>query len=207
MDYNLYGMSFVHLKTDHITFRVHDEDEPSILRTGLARTTRCKLEADVLGVNILNYLSYSQTNQLHQNPGISFLWQDEINRRKALDIEVPVDLPKTQDRPKAVPTESDLYFKTVLSSKLESESVPKRPKSGGKFNLPGLLGNAVYPAECPEDQSESILNASCLPHLMKSSHGSNSQLSFLLDETQVDEELVLSLTQRPVVATQDDSCK
>lgn len=208
MDYNLYGMSFVHIKTSNIVYRVHEAGDESILRTELAKTTRCKLEADIVGANILNYLSYSQTNQLNQNPGINFLWEDEINRRIKLGIPDTVDLPKTQDRPKAIPTESDLYFKAVLSSKLDNQNVSMKStkKTDGKFNLPGLLGNAVYPAECPEDEGESILNASCLPHLIKSSYGDNSQLSFL-DDTQVDEELVLSLSQRPAGTQEDDSCK
>lgn len=91
MDYNLYGMSFMHIKTENIVYRVDvDEDEPRILRTQLAKATRCKLEADIAGANILNYLSYSQNNQMAQNPGISFLWEDEISRRKQLDIEVRV---------------------------------------------------------------------------------------------------------------------
>lgn len=220
MDYNLYGMSFVHVNTEHIVYRVHEaDDEERILRTGQAKATRCKLEADIMGSHILNYLSMSQAdddNQLCQNPGIAFIWQDEISRRKQLDIVEPVDLPKTQPRPKATPTESDLYFKTVLASKLDTEAGDKKQRitksKGGKFNLPGLLANAVYPAECPEDVGESILNASCLPHLVHSSSnnkssygGDTSQLSFL-DDTEVDEELILSLSQRPV-NTQEDSCK
>lgn len=104
----------------------------------------------------------------------------------------------------ALPTESDLYFKTVLASKLESnqnDSVITKKKPKGKFNLNNLLENAVYPAECDD---ESLLNASVLPHLAKSSNGNSTQLSFL-DDTQVDEELILSLSQRP--QTQEESCK
>lgn len=88
MDYNLYGMSFVHIKTANITYRLVEPNEQNILQEGLTKASRCKLEADVKGEHILNYLSYSQPNQLHQNPGISFLWEDEINRRKKLDITV-----------------------------------------------------------------------------------------------------------------------
>lgn len=215
MDYNLYGMSYVHVRTEHIAYRVDDdEDTPRLLRAGPARTSRCKLEADILGANILNYLSLSQPNQLHQNPGISFLWEDEIRRRKQLDILDPVELPKTQDRPRVTPTESDLYFKNVLNTKLGNQNNPvatKRKTIGGKFNLPGLLGDAVYPAECPEGETDFILNASCLPHLVQPSYDSSghkevSQLFFLNnDDTQVDEELVLGLSQRPI--SQEDSRK
>lgn len=118
-----------------------------------------------------------------------------------------MNLPETQPRPKAVPTESDLYFKTVLASKLESHdpfAVKRSQQKGGKFNLRGLLGNAVYPAECPEEEYDSILNASCLPHLVKSSMGKSSDMSFLND-TQVDEEVVHSLSQRQ--ANFEDTCE
>lgn len=121
-----------------------------------------------------------------------------------------MDLPITQDRPKAKPTESDLYFKALLTSKLEnhvpSTAMKAKPRKSGKFNLPGLLGDAVYPAECPEgEDSDSILNASCLPHLMNSMTGNFSSLSFL-NETQVDERIVHSLSQRDN-AHLDDTCK
>lgn len=119
-----------------------------------------------------------------------------------------MDLPKTQDRPKAAPTESDLYFKGVLSSKLENyvpSTIKAKPRKSGKFNLPGLLGDAVYPAECLEEDQDSILNASCLPHNINSMTSTFSGLSFLND-TQVDEKIVQSLSQHDN-SRLDDTCK
>lgn len=88
-----------------------------------------------------------------------------------------------------------------------------------KFNLNQFLQNAVYPAECTpqiaKHSNRSMLNASSLIDHMRSSNEStqlrNSLLgttsnvspnstqrsSMDLDETLVDEELVLSLSQKP----------
>lgn len=89
-----------------------------------------------------------------------------------------------------------------------------------KFNLNQFLQNAVYPAECTpqiaKHSNRSMLNASSLIDHMRSSNESTTQLrnSLLgttsnvslnstqrsdmdLDETLVDEELVLSLSQKP----------
>lgn len=86
MDYNLYGMSFVHIKSENLVFRQEEAiSEPNMP----FKTTRCSLEADTIGVHILNYLSYGQSQQAHhQNPGISFIWEDEILRRKKLECDV-----------------------------------------------------------------------------------------------------------------------
>lgn len=90
MDYNLYGMSFIHVNTENIVYRVQEEQSNRLLGNGLIKTSRCVLEADIKGSHILNYLSYAQTNQVHQNPGIAFIWEDETKRRKALEIQVRV---------------------------------------------------------------------------------------------------------------------
>lgn len=92
------------------------------------------------------------------------------------------------------------------------------PAARRKFNLNQFLHNSVYPAECTPHSvhsNQSILNASCLIDHMRSasesSHLRNSLLattthdvslnstqrsSMDLDETIVDEELILSLTQK-----------
>lgn len=107
-----------------------------------------------------------------------------------------MELPKTQDRPKAKVTESDTYFKSLLAAKLDSAQSSSIAKpQNGKFNLPGLLGNAVYPAECPDEDDDSILNASCLPNLIKSKINLSNDLSFMND-TIVDEDAIQSLSQR-----------
>lgn len=90
MDYNLYGMSFVHVRTENLVFRVPEEEQEGnrLINTVLTKATRCKFEADIKGEHILNYLSVAQSSQRHQNPGISFIWDDEIERRKILEIQV-----------------------------------------------------------------------------------------------------------------------
>lgn len=103
-------------------------------------------------------------------------------------------------------TDSDIYFKSLLASKLDSQplSMPAAKTVNGKFNLPGLLGNAVYPAECLEEDNDSILNASCLPSLVQSTLVGSNNLSFLND-TEVDEEVVQALSQR--TQDPDETCK
>lgn len=89
-----------------------------------------------------------------------------------------------------------------------------------KFNLNQFLQNSVYPAECTphtvKHSNRSIMNASCLiDHMRSASQASQLRNSLLgtttndvnlssaqrssldLDETMVDEELVLSLSQKP----------
>lgn len=121
-------------------------------------------------------------------------------------------------------TESEIFHKNALNKRMEclsrnaektsaSESISNESQNSTsfldqsrKFNLNHLLKNAVYPAEYSPNESivdsdKTILNAShIVDHLqsttLSATNQSASNVQFDLDETIVDEELVLSLTQK-----------
>lgn len=69
-----------------------------------------------------------------------------------------------------------------------------------------MLNNSVYPALCTNTESQTLLNASCLPGSIprtKVSGSASLGSKSLLNETIVDEDIVHNLTQRSV----NDTCK
>lgn len=157
----------------------------------------------------------------------------------------PLEIPATQERPDALPTESETFYRTALLSKLlametspldstqntiqtlnctdissialntNTTTLSKQQKR--TFNLSKILQNSVYPEECT--QNDNLINASVIQnHLSGNSSLEQTMLMFsneaqsgdkvveskindeedvFLDDTIVDEELILSLTQKP----------
>lgn len=109
IDYNLYGMSFLHIpnklvryrqqkRTENMEFSISGdielEDEilknietNQILDRKIDRMSTSKQEIDFSGAVILNRFQISVTDEEneHANPGIAFLWSDERGRRSKMD--------------------------------------------------------------------------------------------------------------------------
>lgn len=76
-----------------------------------------------------------------------------------------------------------------------------------KFNLSAYLSQSVYPAECKTECSETMLNASIIAdHLSSAANGKGNlnKRSSIADNSMVDEELVLTLSQK---CSPDDTCE
>ncbi|CAD7014327.1 unnamed protein product [Ceratitis capitata] len=258
IDYNLYGMSFVYLPLDVVKFRqanespvveasVTNEKEEYISNQTIAKKqTTCELEVDIGSNFILNRFQLAMRGNntaTHSNPGIEAIWNDERLRRQKMaqrpDVEkVPdLELPATQERSNVQSTESEIFHRTVLQSKLLAielssngsgsqvdqslnftlqtssanfilENTAEKDQSH-TFNLRKIIGNAVYPEECSPD--ENIVDASFIEnHLSQNDFLRSSSLvlstntpqeknitndrgdSIFLDETILDEELLLS---------------
>ncbi|KAI8037098.1 hypothetical protein M5D96_009844 [Drosophila gunungcola] len=248
IDYNLYGMSNLHVPLEVLKFRRSHEDEvipyanvkpAQLLDTVSVRKVACSaLEVDVSSNFILNrFQLVAKSKGSHTNPGIEAIWNDESLRRQKLvekhtaagDEEmvqaVPVlKLPPTQERPQIEIAESDVFYRTALESKLMTleqstlsdqtlsdqtalanatmqTTLPGSKEQRRTFNLQKLLANAVYPEECSQDQQQLLVNASFIQNHVTCSNSNNVSLpvpndvSEFMDETMVDEELILSLTQ------------
>uniref|UniRef100_A0A1I8QAE6 DNA polymerase zeta catalytic subunit n=1 Tax=Stomoxys calcitrans TaxID=35570 RepID=A0A1I8QAE6_STOCA len=141
IDYNLYGMSFIHVPLEIVKFRRSDANElvpfknlkqTQILDNNVVKKVSCStLECDIGSSFILNrfQLVSKSTNTAHSNPGIESIWNDEKLRRQKMaqtlgdDEEklkaIPaLEVPATQDRPNIYPTESETFYRTALLSKL-----------------------------------------------------------------------------------------
>ncbi|XP_034653452.1 DNA polymerase zeta catalytic subunit isoform X2 [Drosophila subobscura] len=250
IDFNLYGMSYLHVPLEVLKFRRSHEEEvipyPNVKPAQLLDTTSVKkmscssLEIDVSSNFILNrFQLVAKGKGSHTNPGIEAIWNDENVRRQKLAQSyaaaadeqklnaIPVlQLPPTQPRLHVEVAESDVFYRTALESKLLTleqstmsdqtlsdqthlgnatmqTTLPSSKEHRRTYNLQKLMANAVYPEECSQDQQQLLVNASFIQnHVASSSNGSFSGASFAekdesayLDETLVDEELVLSLTQ------------
>ncbi|KAH8370569.1 hypothetical protein KR093_004143 [Drosophila rubida] len=142
IDFNLYGMSYLHVPLEVVKFRRSNEDDvvpyehvkpQQLLDMGSARKVSCSsLELDISSNFILNrFQLVAKSNATHTNPGIEAIWHDEQVRRQKLaetfgaDEEklnkIPIlEVPPTQERPNVELAESDTFYRTGLESKLVS---------------------------------------------------------------------------------------
>ncbi|XP_036331979.1 uncharacterized protein LOC118743430 [Rhagoletis pomonella] len=139
IDYNLYGMSFVHVPLEVVKFRhAGDENnsggiffpehkEPQALDSSVAKKqSTCALEVDIGSNFILNRFQltlHSNDTKTHSNPGIEAIWNDERLRRqrmaeKRVENVPPLEIPASQERTNVPSVESEIFHKTVLQSKL-----------------------------------------------------------------------------------------
>ncbi|XP_055316014.1 DNA polymerase zeta catalytic subunit isoform X2 [Sitodiplosis mosellana] len=254
IDYNLYGMSFLHIPNKLVRYRqqtrtpnnefsisgnVEMDDEllrnvepNQILDRKIDRMSTSRQEIDFSAAVILNrfQISMSEEENEHANPGIAFLWSDERGRRSKMDGTPPpliTTQEASQDRDLLTPLDSELFHLAALNRRLEqlradspstqsSDSILfdqtlNRSNVNRKFNLNQFLQNSVYPAECENVSQSGLVDASfMIDHLrtMKPSENrSSSEMStvysqqwdnvqFDPNETFVDEELILNLTQK-----------
>lgn len=94
IDYNLYGMSFIHMPFDIVKFRratdadvipFKDLSDIQILNCHIVKKlTNCALEVDIMAIFILNrfQLLHKSSSSKHTNPGIESIWRDEKVRRQ-----------------------------------------------------------------------------------------------------------------------------
>lgn len=129
----------------------------------------------------------------------------------------PLEVASSQEPCKTCePTESDTFYRQALIKKLEEPDdsmivdeqnsertllLPDRmPKK--KFNLGAYLSQMVYPAECTNKSSESMLDASMIvDHVSSGANGKRnlekrSSSNHTADQSIIDEELVMSLSQK-----------
>lgn len=100
IDFNLYGMSFMHVPAKKIKFRqslniANDgfgdvSNDPR--QTNYERMSTCKQEIDVNSVYILNrfQVAIKDEDSEHANPGIAFIWSDERGRRQKIGGDVRI---------------------------------------------------------------------------------------------------------------------
>ncbi|XP_034102434.1 DNA polymerase zeta catalytic subunit [Drosophila albomicans] len=142
IDFNLYGMSYLHVPLEVVKFRRSNEDEvlpyanvnpQQLLDLSSARKVSCStLELDISSNFILNRFQLAaKSNATHTNPGIEAIWHDEQVRRQKLAQSfgadeqkvkaIPIlEVPPTQERPNIELAESDVFYRTALESKLSS---------------------------------------------------------------------------------------
>lgn len=95
IDFNLYGMSFVHVPLEIVKFRCSESSseiqfenvhKTQILDVNLVKKMSCSsLEVDICSNFILNrFQLIAKTNATHTNPGIESIWHDEHSRRQKL---------------------------------------------------------------------------------------------------------------------------
>lgn len=237
IDYNLYGMSFLHVPVNIIKYRQCGAGEtmPSvnsdqILDRKIERMSVSKQEIDIIASFILNRFQIDlNKNSEHANPGIAFIWSDERARRSKNGDKNP-SLNENQNASQQVSsivTDSETFHQEALDRKLNaiqlssdgsfqldstltSQAIDSNVNR--KFNLNQFIHNAVYPSECtPNDQhsNQTLLNASCLVDHLSSKYQKDSssiftsntgligsQSSFDANESIIDEDLILSLTQK-----------
>ncbi|XP_075227107.1 DNA polymerase zeta catalytic subunit [Lycorma delicatula] len=222
IDYNLYGMSFIELNT--VLFRedslhspdkilnIDDENKNATKPVLPPRITYCEIEADGLACDILNIKT--TPDNIVANPGLAGIWAEEKARRKNNFGTSQITPQNSQPRTNVQCTISEI----MLNDKLK-EAIDKITSLGDSLSLKNTK-DVPYPAESQEN--DKLLEASQLDSiLMQKSVNLNlangnvtdaqtsSQRLAALEDSIVNEELVLSLSQAAInesmIGTQDCS--
>uniref|UniRef100_A0AAG5D4U5 DNA-directed DNA polymerase family B exonuclease domain-containing protein n=1 Tax=Anopheles atroparvus TaxID=41427 RepID=A0AAG5D4U5_ANOAO len=191
IDYNLYGMSFLHLHAKGLRQRTNavetdDGDVPKKMSTS-------EYEIDVLASDILNREPEEKDTGEFANPGIASIWKDEETRRRLFGLEQPEKSNLSQDdgSGKEIVTESDRFYRAMLTTKLLKERAGENPQKG--------TSSASYPSEATEGVA--TLDASHIADHGRSHGHSNdslyaSQISFHFDASaEIDEEKIVYMSQ------------
>uniref|UniRef100_A0A182VW29 DNA polymerase zeta catalytic subunit n=1 Tax=Anopheles minimus TaxID=112268 RepID=A0A182VW29_9DIPT len=196
IDYNLYGMSFLELKTNGLRQRTNVTDTDGNIPPKMSTS---EYEIDVLASDILNREPEENDTGEFANPGIASIWKDEQTRRILLGLEQPERMNLSQDSGSGheVITESDRFYRARLFSKLSKEHTISLSAEEQR-----KVSTTAYPSEAVE--GETLLDASCIVNHIRPSGGlSNeslydSQISYHFDaSTVVDEEKIISMSQNP----------
>lgn len=211
IDYNLYGMSFVHVPVEILKFRKASEDE--ILNYGLSqildfekapKVSSTTLELDIAATFILNRFEIgSKTADNNSNPGIEAIWQDERSRRNKLseeNVDVPVlEPPPFEMRSDIQLSDSHVFYKAALEKKIldsqadltlnettnltimTTQSSHSTNSKKSAFNLKKFLENSVYPEECTPQST--LTNASLIQDHFSS--GSSFHTSAILKPQEI----------------------
>ncbi|XP_054272954.1 DNA polymerase zeta catalytic subunit [Macrosteles quadrilineatus] len=181
IDYNLYGMSFINVKS--VVYR-KDASPPGITSGTLLKESCCELEADAVAVDILNRLTIE--GELAVNPGLAAIWKEEKQRlkRDALDVSQRPEPP------------------LAMSEVLLREKLRENLKYQGKCKTP-LKEKIPYPVETQRSSGSDILDASVL-----NTHSLSSLALSMPDPAEettiIDEELVFNLTQSSLLSSSMD---
>ncbi|XP_058174189.1 DNA polymerase zeta catalytic subunit [Anopheles ziemanni] len=193
IDYNLYGMSFLHLNSAGLRQRTQTAADGA--DEVPAKMSTSEYEIDALASDILNREPEENDTGEFANPGIASIWKDEETRRRLFGLEQPERMNLSQDdgTGRDIVTESDRYYRAMLAAKLLKE------QEGTKENRNPKVPSA-YPSEASEDAS--TLDASCIVDHGRNRHGlSNeslyaSQISYHFDASvDIDEEKIVSMSQ------------
>lgn len=153
IDFNLYGMSFVHLS--HVKYRRNSKNPTSlenipddqILPPNVQKRSISELEIDALASDIINREDIL-SGRLAVNPGLAALWEEEKQRRRNNEEDSQISFCLTQNRDNVKSTSTHQYFKSILCDKLKTASASEEKSD------PNL---SVYPAETPD--SNELLSA------------------------------------------------
>ncbi|XP_058825625.1 DNA polymerase zeta catalytic subunit [Topomyia yanbarensis] len=184
IDYNLYGMSFLHVPNCAIRERTGAD-------SGLQKMSTSEYEIDILATDILNRSSMEEEKRSeYANPGIASIWNDEKARRNILEMDQPEALGFTQSGKVEIVTESDRFYRDLLASKLVSENNMEVTGSDNARKIKPPV--SFYPSEV--DDQEQLLDASCVQDHKTFSLRGYANLSDVLS-SQIDEDRIISMSQ------------
>ncbi|XP_052868750.1 DNA polymerase zeta catalytic subunit [Anopheles cruzii] len=194
IDYNLYGMSFMHLESKGLRQR-QEASSSSKLAGGTPKMSTSEYEIDALASAILNRKPHKNDSSEFANPGIASIWADEQARRRLCGLEQPESSNLSQSSGLCeVVTESDRFYRALLASKLSKDQPPNTVGEVGSHTKPPPASS--YPSEVTEGES-TLADASFISHHSSHSPSYSSQHSFQLagPSSVVDEEKIILLSQ------------
>ncbi|XP_063709325.1 DNA polymerase zeta catalytic subunit [Culicoides brevitarsis] len=191
IDHNLYGMSQLYVPEQLLLHRSSNKSEESHIPQKL---TQSAIEFDIMAIHILNRaLLYQKTDTNCVNPGIASLWEDEKLRR-GFASTAELEPPPSQIREYVNLSRSDQYFRQVLKAKV----APKDFEEENRMDSTAEMERLILMDEIPSQKTSQKTNHS---GSLFSDEDETENLNEKLDETIVNEEIVMSLTQNTLSVT------
>ncbi|XP_047479044.1 mucin-4-like [Penaeus chinensis] len=161
----------------------------------VSRSTTCEVEVDALFSDIINKIQLGAGNVT--NPGLSYIWEDELQRCKTRGQAVE-DLkpPDSPPRSNITPSDSELFYRSVLKEK--TAALLKKMKDGEGEEAGVSLAavtpddSVLAPATAPD--TSVLADVSTLNQEPDLDGDRSDQVD--VEASQVDEELIQNLTQQ-----------
>lgn len=174
IDYNLFGMSYIHVSMQKVHNRFSDESR-------FKKRSVSQLEVDFNACFILNRVALAQSDDgKNANAGIESIWEDERRRRVATFSQDGPELKSQEEEFRQyATTNSNVFFIKALENSLKTSANESMNQSDSdssfkkKFNLKKFLDTSSYAVEFSQSS--------------ESSHGSSNKNN--LNESQSVEEL------------------
>ncbi|KHN72846.1 DNA polymerase zeta catalytic subunit [Toxocara canis] len=204
IDYSIFGMDLVHF--NDVKFRISPIKDigenyfagmtvgkilsDASLLSPLLPSTNVAIECDVFASNISNAQHYTSSEGLSSNPGLDYIWKDEMRRCRQRGKKLMIESSQEERPPPITANERDWLDRLC--------NVVKKLKS---LLNDGVMANIELTARSTFDSTIIEMNRT----LMASNSTENAEA--VIHEEEKEEDLILELSEHDTLLFQDDEAE